>query len=84
MIGIYPKTDSSHGYGNPSTYSLIQFHMRCIGISRKIPSTVTVPLLCGQWLFVSYTLAMHFTVTSFLGIGIKPLLAKMERSKESE
>ena len=19
MIGIYPKTDSSHGYGNPST-----------------------------------------------------------------
>jgi hypothetical protein len=23
MIGIYPKTDSSHGYGNPSIESLI-------------------------------------------------------------
>jgi hypothetical protein len=27
---------------------------------------------------------MQFTVTSFLGTGIKPLLARMERSKESE
>jgi hypothetical protein len=49
MIGIYPKTDSSHGYGNPSTLFLKQSHTKCTEISKKTPSIVTVPSVCGQF-----------------------------------
>ena len=49
MIGIYPKTDSSHGYGNPSTLLIKQSHTKCTEISNKIPSIVMVPSVCGQF-----------------------------------
>ena len=35
MLGIYPKVDSSHGYGSHSNDILMQFNMKCTEISRK-------------------------------------------------
>jgi hypothetical protein len=47
MIGIYPKTDSSHGYGNPSTSLKMQSPMRCTVTFRRTASTVTALSVCG-------------------------------------
>jgi hypothetical protein len=48
LIGIYPKTDSSHGYGNPSNAFLMQFPTRCTEISKRTPLAVTVRSACGS------------------------------------
>ncbi len=49
MIGIYPKTDSSHGYGNPSTLFLKQSHTKCTEISKKTHLIVMGLSVCGLW-----------------------------------
>ena len=37
MLGIYPKVDSSHGFGFYSTSALTQTLTKCTGISRRTP-----------------------------------------------
>jgi len=37
MLGIFPKTDSSHGYGSHSNYTANQLPMNCTEISNKTP-----------------------------------------------
>ena len=82
MIGIYPKTDSSHGYGNPSTLLIKQSHTKCTEISKKTRLTVTVPSACGQFISVLFIWATLFTVILSLGIGTKTPHAKTEKNKE--
>jgi len=82
MIGIYPKTDSTHGYGSNSTYFEIQFSMKCTETSRKTPLTVMAPSVCGLCIFVSFMLATHFIRISSRGTGIRLQAAKMANRKE--
>ncbi len=80
MIGIYPKTDSSHGYGNPRTSLYIESPMRCIVIFRRTVSIVTVPLVCGWRIshyFISSMKCMHISCP---GIGIRQPHARMDSS----
>lgn len=48
MLGIYPKTDNSHGYGSTGKSMSTQSGTKCTEISRKTPLTVTVPSECGS------------------------------------
>ena len=82
MLGLYPKVDSSHGYGSHSNQKLMQFNMKCTEISSKTLSTVTVPLECGLSGSVLSTVFTFCILISFLIIGTRVLLSKMVRSKE--
>ena len=84
MLGIYPKVDSSHGYGSHSIYCFKQFNTKCIEIFRKIPSTVMVLLECGLSILAQYTVSIFCTPTSFRFIGTRLQLSKMENNKELE
>lgn len=85
MLGIYPKVDSSHGFG---FYSIIVYYSKaptkCTETSRKIPSTVTVLSVCGSWLSLHFTSVMNSTTTFSPGIGTERLHVKTERTRESE
>ena len=84
MLGIYPKTDSSHGYGSNSSTLFIKFLTKCIEISKKTPLTVTVLSECGLFISVASTQYMPSTLILFHGIGTKPHLAKTESKRELE
>ena len=84
MLGIYPKVDSSHGFGYFSIAILIQTPMKCTEISRKIPSTVTDLLVCGSPTWLLFIWLMNAITISCHGIGIKPQHAKMVNKPESE
>ena len=58
--------------------------MKCIEISKKTPSTVTVLSVCGSLLSLLSILDMNFTIIFILGIGIEPPPVKTEKNKESE
>lgn len=82
LLGIYPKMDSTHGYGFYSTKKLMKTPTKCIEISKKTPLTVTVHLVCGLWLLLPFILVIKSTTISCLGIGTRQLHAKTERNKE--
>ena len=79
MIGIYPKTDSSHGYGNPSTSFMMQSHTKCTEISRRTLSIVMVLSECGWLLFAPSMWLTQSIPISYLGIGIKLPPAKTDK-----
>ena len=81
MLGLYPKVDSSHGYGSHSIKDLTQFNMKCTEISNKILSTVTVPSGCGLSGSVLSIASTFSTLTSFLSIGTNQQQSKTEKSK---
>lgn len=83
MIGIYPKTDSSHGYGNPSTSIKIQSLMRCIETFRRIASIVMALSVCGLHTSPFCMYFMRFMAILCPGIGIRQLHVKMAKNKES-
>ena len=84
LLGIYPKMDSSHGFGFYSINPFMQILTKCIEISRKIPSTVTVLSACGLPIWLLFILHMRLIITSCLGTGIKRPPAKTENKSESE
>ena len=77
MLGIYPKVDSSHGFGYFSIWLLIQTPTKCTGISKKTPSTVMGLLVCGLPIWLLFISSTNATTTSCRGIGIKLPHAKM-------
>ena len=81
MLGVYPKVDSSHGYGSHSSNILTQFNMKCTGISRRTRSTVTDLSECGWWSSVRYTASTFCILTSFPFIGTKVPLSRTGRSR---
>lgn len=84
MLGIYPKVDSSHGFGFYSKIVLTQTLMKCTGTSNKTPSTVTAPSVCGSSSSASDISCTNYTITSGHGTGTKQHPAKMEKRKGSE
>lgn len=84
MLGVYPKVDSSHGFGFYSIFFFIQTPTKCTEISNKTLLTVMVLSVCGSVTSSSSTSSTKCIITSFLGIGTKQPLSKMEKKKESE
>ncbi len=84
LLGIYPKTDQSHGFGYHSICPSTQTPMKCTEISRKTPSTVTVLSVCGSPTLPPFISSTKCTTISCRGTGTKLPPAKMVRSKESE
>lgn len=58
--------------------------MRCTEISSRILLTVTVHLVCGLSTLLFFIQFMLLTIISYLGIGTKQQVAKMESNKELE
>ena len=58
--------------------------MKCTEIFKKTLLTVMVLSVCGFSILPFFILDMRPIIISYLGIGIKQLPAKMEKSKESE
>ena len=75
LLGVYPKVDSSHGFG---FYSILSFIFKtltkCTEISKKTPSTVMVLSVCGSVTSSECTYFIKCITTSFLGIGARLLL----------
>jgi hypothetical protein len=69
MLGVYPKVDSSHGFGFNSNTVETQIPMRCIGTSRKIQSIVAVPSECGLCTSPPSMVSTKFTIMLYRGIG---------------
>lgn len=85
LLGVYPKVDSSHGFGFYSIYWFIfKTLTKCTEISKKTPSTVMVLSGCGSVTSSECTYSIKCITTLSLGIGARLLLWEMERRKESE
>ena len=84
LLGIYPKMDSTHGYGFYSKIFIIQILMKCIEIFKKTQLIVMVLSACGLSILLLGILSIKYTTISYHGIGIKQDLSRMEKNKGLE